>query len=64
MDTTKYPNRTTCAISQYQEAATYIFTKYADYLKARMERKIQRQQEAMSRAIEKMELTNWSWVNK
>jgi CHASE1-domain containing sensor protein len=48
MDTAKYPNRTTCAISQYQEAATYVFTKYADYLKARMERKIERQQKALS----------------
>jgi hypothetical protein len=58
MNTAKYPNRTTCAISQYQEAATYVFTKYADYLQARMERKIERQQEAMSGVIEKMELTN------
>jgi len=51
MDTTKYPNRTTCAISQYQEAATYVFTKYADYLQARMERKIERQQEVLSGAL-------------
>lgn len=48
MDTTKYPNRTTCAMSQYQEAATYVMTKYTDYLKDRMERKIENKQEALS----------------
>jgi hypothetical protein len=47
MDITKYPNRTTCAISQYKEAVTYTVTKYTDYLKA----KIERQQSALSGAL-------------
>jgi hypothetical protein len=51
MDTTKYPNRTSCSISQYQQAVTYVMAKYTDYLKARMERKIERQQETLSGAL-------------
>ena len=51
MDTTKYSDRATCAISQYQEAVTYFMTKYTDYLKARMERRIERQQEVLSGAL-------------
>lgn len=59
MDIIKYPNRATCTISQYQEAVTYVITKYTDYLKARMERKIERKQDALSGT-----LMNLSWAIK
>lgn len=51
MDSARYLNRLTCWITQYQEAVTYIMTKYTDYLKVRMDRRIERQQETLSGSI-------------
>jgi hypothetical protein len=60
MDTGKYPDRLTCGVNQYMNAATYVFTKYADYLKARMERRIERQQETLSGALNNFQ----SWITR